>query len=130
MLTGCCLSARAVSELGSSNPPVDTQGLASLPLGQPDAPLSRVLAPLRATGCGSLGHSWSQHTSTYQVTAITVRSAPHLRSLIESLRNNQHQMEPPVFKYSERLNFWLRTWAVNGLLHAPTPPAPLQSSVF
>lgn len=130
MLTGLCWSARAGSELVSSNPPVDTQCLASSPLGKPNAPLSRVLVHLCTPGHGSLGDSQSLHTSTYKVTAITVKSALHLKSLVESLSNNWHKKEPPGFKYSKRLNFWRRTWAGNGLLHTPTPPVRLQPSVF
>lgn len=35
VLTGLCWSARAVSERGTSHPPVDTQGWAPSPLGDP-----------------------------------------------------------------------------------------------
>jgi len=86
---------------GGSDPPVDTQGLASSPLGELSAPLSRVLVPLCTPGRGLLGDPWSQYTSTYKVTAITVRSNPRLRSSVESLDKYWHQKQPPGFKHSK-----------------------------
>lgn len=115
---------------GELQAPSGHSGLDCCTPGRPWCPSQQGARPSLHTRPWFTGWLWSHCPSVYPVPEIPVVSAPHLRSLVELLSNNQHQKEPPGFKYSKILNFWPHTWAVNALLRLCIPPVPLLPSVF
>lgn len=69
---------RKSSQSWGVNPPADTQGVSSSPTQEPSAFLSRMLFRICTPDRGSLSYFQSLYISTYEVTAIMVRSAPHI----------------------------------------------------